>query len=709
VVHRRNFLYFFILNNGIPVNNFSSTVNVKCEQIIKATLTALPMTAVLLSLSISALSYAQTEQGQLPERVKEQTVSPGLLPEQSVKPNQGKQQTANQEQKWQVNFKDSDIQEVIKFVANITGKTVIVDPRVKGRVKVISANSLSEKELYDLFLSVLEIQGFTAIDVGNIVRIIPRKDARTSAVPVLNSPNFGTDAYITQVIQLYNVSASKVLPVLRPLAPQHAHLAAYEPSNAIIVSDTVANIARLTDIIERIDRAGVAETDVIALEYAKSADLAAILQQLLKGEQGAPQNTQTIIVAEQRSNSILVTGDEVRRKKVRELIKRLDISQPQTGNVRVVYLEYADAEEVAAVLSKVVSSISKLEPETGKGAGPSAANASVEADPATNSLLITADSETMESLLSVIKRLDIRRAQVLVEAIIVEVSESLDRQLGVEWAAYKKDAGLISSRGSGALASFITGVQGTDVGSVPSSAGQVIGFLGSNAAGVNFAGLINFLQGRADANVLSTPSLLTTDNSEAEISIGQNVPFVTGSFTASGGASTDPFQTIERQDVGISLKVTPQINEGDTVILEIQQEVSSISESTQASDVITNERKITTKIIAQDGETIILGGLISNQVDQTEDKVPFLGDIPLVGGLFRNDTTRVTKQNLMVFLRATIIRDNQDMAGATGEKYRYIRDQQIKAKGDASYLLDESILPLLPVWNEVKPNASASQ
>ena len=612
-----------------------------------------------------------------------------------------------EEKKWQINFKDSDIQEVIKFVADITGKTVIIDPRVKGKVKVISANALSEKEIYDLFLSVLETQGFTAIDVGNIVRVIPRKDARTSAVPVVNQANFGTDAYITQVIQLYNVSASKVLPVLRPLAPQHAHLAAYEPSNAIIVSDTVANIARLTEIIEHIDRAGVAETDVIPLEYAQATELATILQQLSKSDQDSPKNTQAVIVADQRSNSILVTGDQVRRNKVRELVARLDVSQPQSGNVRVIYLEYADAEEVAAVLAKVVSSISKLEPESSKGAKPSAENASVEADPATNSLLITADADTMESLLSVIKRLDIRRAQVLVEAIIVEVNDELTRNLGVEWAAFKQNNGFVASRNAN-LAGVVTNVQGGNVGTVPSATGQAIGLLGSSG-GVDYSALINFFQSNADANVLSTPSLLTTDNNEAEISIGQNVPFVTGSFTTTTGDATNPFQTIEREDVGISLKVTPQINEGDTVILEIEQEVSSISGSSQASDVITNERKISTKVIAQDGETIILGGLISDDIQQQEQKVPLLGDIPLIGGLFRNDTTTVTKRNLMVFLRASILRDNEAMAGATGEKYRFIRDQQIQAKGDASYLLDENILPLLPVWDEVKPDVISQQ
>ena len=615
----------------------------------------------------------------------------------------------NSEQTWQVNFKDSDIQEVIKFVADITGKTVIVDPRVKGKVKVISTNALNESELYDLFLSVLETQGFTAIEVGNIVRVIPRKDARTSAVPVANQPSFGTDTYITQVIQLYNVSASKVLPVLRPLAPQHAHLAAYEPSNAIIISDTVANIARLNDIIQRIDRAGVAETDVIALEYAQATDMATMLQQLSKGEKDTPQNTKAVIVADQRSNSLLVTGDEVRRQKVRELVERLDISQPQSGNVQVVYLEYADAEEVATVMAKVVSSISKLETDAEKkSVQPSAANASVEADPATNSLLITADADTMESLLSVVKRLDIRRAQVLVEAIIVEIRDDLSRELGVEWAAFKKDRVLAASQNSGSLAKVISGVD-SGTADLSSLRGQSIGFGGTSGDGVNFAGLISFFQGSTEANVLSTPSLLTTDNNEAEISIGQNVPFVTGSFTTTTGDATNPFQTIQREDVGISLKVTPQINEGDTVILEIEQEVSSISNSAGASDIITNERRISTKVIAQDGETIILGGLISDDIKQEEQKVPFIGDIPLLGGLFRNDKVTVIKSNLMVFLRASIIRDEKAMAGATGEKYRYIREQQQQAKNDANYLLDEKILPLLPVWDEEESTSADAQ
>ncbi|MFT6387282.1 MAG: general secretion pathway protein D [Cellvibrionaceae bacterium] len=611
----------------------------------------------------------------------------------------------NEGQKWQVNFKDSDIQEVIKFVADVTGKTVVIDPRVKGRVKVISAEPLTERALYDLFLSVLEIQGFTAIEVGNVVRILPRKDARTSAVPVTNSTNLGSDAYITQVIQLYNVSAAKVLPVLRPLAPQHAHLAAYAPSNAIIISDTVANIARLRDIINRIDRAGVADTDIVPLKYAQAESMVKTLQTLQKtDEKDAPKNSIAVLVADARSNSILVTGDDVRRKRIKALIERLDVPRQQSGNVRVVYLEYADAEKVAEVLSKVVSSISKLDPEKGAAPGGGAAATTVEADPSTNALLITADAATLETLLPVIDRLDIRRAQVLVEAIIVEVTGNLGRQLGVEWAAFKEERVIASSGNSGSLAGAAGAAATLDPSAISgllSTPALLLGFGGSGGdGGTSFAGLIKVLQSNTEANILSTPSILTTDNNEATISIGDNIPFVTGSFSNDSGGG-NPFQTIERRDVGIKLSVIPQISEGDTVVLEIDQEISGVSSQPVAGavDIVTNERKITTQVIAKDGEVIILGGLLADEVQQTQQKVPLLGDIPLLGALFRNDETRSSKTNLMIFLKATIVRDEEELRGATAEKYNYIRNEQIKSRENGVPLMRDDVIPLLPIWD----------
>ena len=323
------------------------------------------------------------------------------------------------------------------------------------------------------------------------------------------------------MIQLYNVSAAKVLPVLRPLAPQHAHLAAYNPSNAIIISDTVANIARLRDVISRIDRAGVAETDIVPLKYAQADSMVKMLQTLQKtDEKDAPRNSRTLMVADARSNSILVTGDDVRRKRIKELIDRLDVPRQQSGNVRVIYLEFADAEQVAEVLSKVVSSISKLEPDKGAATGGASAT-TVEADPSTNSLLITADSATLETLLPVIDRLDIRRSQVLVEAIIVEVRGDLGRQLGVEWAAFREDRVISASTNSGALASAVADVAEGTINTLSAPA-LLLGFGedSTDGGGTSFAGLIRALQSNTEANILSTPSLLTTDNNEANISIG---------------------------------------------------------------------------------------------------------------------------------------------------------------------------------------------
>lgn len=617
------------------------------------------------------------------------------------------QSTASDNETWQVNFKDSDIGEVIKFVGEVTGKTMIISPKVsqsKSRVKVMSAKSLNKDEIYNLFLSVLELQSFTAIEVGDVVRIIPRNEARTQPVPVQQQSKMGDDAYVTEVIQLNNVSASKVLPVLRPLAPQHAHLAAYEPSNAIIVSDTVANIDRIREIVRRIDKAAVAETDVVPLRNAQADAMVQMLQQLGKTDAKNTPNGTANYVADTRSNSILVSGDGVQREKARRLIQRLDVEQPQTGNVRVVYLEYADAEQVAGVLSKLVANMSKLGSD-GK-ASSAGATATVEADPDTNALLITADGSTLESLMSVVKKLDIRRAQVLIEAIIVEIDENADRKLGVQWIAQDENGAFASSvSNTGTLGAVGAGVTGEDTsfgdlaGSLANVVGQTIGIGKINSA-TNFIALINALKTNTDSNILSTPSLLTTDNREASISVGQNVPFVTGSFTTTTGDATNPFQTIERKDVGIGLTVTPQINEGNTVVLDIEQEVSSLSGTSGASDIVTNERKISTQVIAADGEIIVLGGLMKDDVQQTKDKVPLLGDIPGVGRLFRNDSSSARKSNLMVFLRATIVRDKETLRGATAKKYRYIREEQRLMKEKGILMLDDDVLPLLPVWEE---------
>jgi general secretion pathway protein D len=618
-------------------------------------------------------------------------------------------------QNWTVNLQDADIQELIKFVAEATNTTIVVDPKVKGKVKVVSSKPVNDDELYDLFLSILDVHGYTAVRNGNIIRIVPNKDARSSPVAVKDNVEAVNDEYITQVIQLENISAAKLIPVLRPLVPQQAHMAAYAPSNAIIISDLQANIARIRAVIERMDTSAVQKTEVITLKYAVAEDVVSMLDKLNKSEnasQGGGTAVETLLVADKRTNSLLVTGDEMDRQRLRLLISHLDTPLEQNGNVKVVYLEYAKAEELAEVLSKVMQNMDKLESDE-KNKRNSRGVATIEADADTNALIITADADEMQSIESVIRRLDIRRAQVLVEAIIVEL-EVLDGQdLGIQWM-FRTDNGVYGSNvsdGSGTLGA-ISGalLDGTDSNSA--SLATALGGVPGTTVGVGRLGddldfniLLNALQQNSGANILSTPSLLTMDNHEAFIVVGQNVPFVTGSYTNTGSGSSNPnnpFQTIERENVGISLYVTPHINEGDSVVLDIEQEISSLVSSLAfaASDVITNERKVNTQVLANDGETVVLGGLIKDDVQESEQRVPLLGSIPLLGKLFRSTSVSYTKSNLLIFLRPTIIREPGELQGATAEKYRYIRDQQQKKREQGVIYLDEEVLPLLPEWEE---------
>jgi len=626
-------------------------------------------------------------------------------------------------QDYTVNLKDTDIQELIKFVADATGKTIVVDPTVKGKVRVVSSRPVSAPELYQLFLSILEVHGFTAVLSGDVVRVIQNKDARSAAVGVSDGRAIITsDEYITAVIRLDNISAAKLIPVLRPLVPQQAHMAAYAPSNAIIISDVSANIDKIRDIIERMDKSAVQQTDVIKLRYAVAEDVVKMLDQLNKSEAKAAGGEQeTLLVADERTNSVLISGDELERARMRKLVDYLDTPLEQSGNVKVIYLEYADAKETAEVLTKVMKNISELDPAEGAKAGKSSSSTTtIEADEGTNALIITADTDEMASLEAVIARLDIRRAQVLVEAIIVEMEITDGQDLGLQWLFASSDGAFGSNINAGdARARNIAAAVlppndadgnpqdfdlGTLAGALASTPGLSLGW-GQLDDNLNMAVILSALKETKNANILSTPSLLTLDNQEAFITVGQNVPFVTGSFTNSGGGdgAQNPFQTIERQNVGITLTVTPHINDGDAIVLDIEQEVSSLSGlsvTNSASDIITNERKIQTKVLAVDGRVVVLGGLIKDDVQDAQQKIPLLGDIPYLGRLFRSDGEKVTKSNLMVFIRSTIIRDNQQLAGATAEKYRYIRDQQAARKDKGLTYLDDANLPMLPEWEE---------
>ena len=620
-------------------------------------------------------------------------------------------------QEYTVNLKDTDIQEFIKFVADVTGTTMVVDPNVKGKVRVISSKPVSQAELYDLFLSILDVQGYTAVRSGQVIRIVPSKDARSSPVPIMeDQAAVGNDEYVTQVIRLDNISAAKLIPVLRPLVPQQAHLAAYAPSNAIIISDIRSNIGRIVDIIERMDRSAIQTTEIIRLKYGVAEDVVSMLNALEKSRQGegADADKEAVLVADKRTNSVVVTADELTVDRIRKLVAYLDTPLEQSGNVRVIYLEYADATEIAEVLTRVMQNISRLEEGGSKRAG--SGESTIEADEGTNSLIITADTDEMAALEAVIARLDIRRAQVLIEAIIVEMTVTEGQDLGLQWL-FANDNGVYGSnittdearrQSLGQLGGALIPDDGSEnigtrevAASLATIPGTTLGW-GVVDESLTMTVILNALESQGNNNILSTPSLLTLDNEEAYITVGSEVPFVTGSYTNTGvgNGASNPFQTIERESVGVTLKVTPQINEGNAVVMDIVQEVSTLAPSLIASDLITNERKIETMVLANDGNIVVLGGLVSDEIQDDSQGVPVLSSIPLLGRLFRSDSVKVTKQNLLVFIRPTIIRDDEDLAGATAEKYRYIRDQQMERRERGLMFLDDGNLPVLPTWEE---------
>lgn len=617
-----------------------------------------------------------------------------------------------QPQTWMVNFNDADIGELIRFVAEATGKTLIVDPMVQGSVQVVSSEAVNAEQLYELFLSILDVQGLAAIESGNVVRIVPAQAAASQAVPAFAAgaaAGVASPQVITQIIQVSNVSVEQLVGVLRPLASIDAQMTAYAASNSIIVTDTAANVERIQQMVAFIDSSSVKQTEVVALQNA-SAEAVVDLIAELRGEEEIPQTAPVQLVADARTNSIVVSGEQVQIRRMRALIEQLDTPLAQDGNVNVIYLQYARAEELAPLLDNIVGNVTAAE-----GEDVAASAASITADAATNALIITADSDLLQTLRSVIARLDIRRAQVLVEAIIVELSGERGQDLGVQWL-FQRDNGVYGSSSTGsptsaAIAGAALGgvnangspvdIRGPLAEALASTPGQLLG-VGRLDDELSFNVLINALQADDSANILSTPSLLTLDNEEAVITVGRNVPFVTGSFTSTGNNSNpeNPFQTIERQNVGVTLRVTPHVNEGDSLVLELSQEVSSLLGTSGVllnSNPITNERIIETTVLANDAQTVILGGLIEDNLSESNQRVPLLGDIPGLGRLFRNDSSTLSKTHLVVFLRATIMRDDRDLEAATGDKYRVIRDEQLQRVNGVDLVPDDE-LPLLPEW-----------
>ena len=625
-----------------------------------------------------------------------------------------------------LNLKDADIRVLIDTVSEITGKNFVVDPRVKGDVTIVSSQPMQESELYQVFLSILQVHNFSAVEAGNVTKIMPDINAKQGPVPIANGKQPGRgDQLVTRVIHIENVPAAQLVPILRPLIPQQGQLAAYQPSNILLISDRAANVSRLLQIIKRIDRPDQSDIEVIRLENAPATELARTLSTLQKNNtKGVSMPGQAVVTADERTNSILISGDRATRLRLRGLIAHLDTPLDSGGNTQVVFLKYADAEELSAILTGVSKSNSQQgssHRSTGGGSlnnvakgkrltrvSPTSSSSSsigarkdvsIQADTVNNALIITAPPSAQQELRQVIAQLDIRRAQVLIEAIVAEVSVDLSKEIGTGMAVRPKNNGDNSgpafATNLGGLTNTILGLAGASSTSIPSiPAGIFLGGGDLREGKTNFAILLRALASDAATNILSTPTLMTMDNVEAEMKVGQEVPFVTGQFSSTGGGSAtnsvNPFQTIERKDVGLTLKVKPQINEGDAVQLEIEQETSSIAASAVASDVVTNKRTIKTTVLADDSQVIVLGGLSDDQFRDTREKVPLLGDIPLIGHLFRFNGTKKTKKTLMVFIHPVILRDAASATAYTNRKYTYFRDRQLEAGIDRRGLIKDS-------------------
>ena len=639
-----------------------------------------------------------------------------------------------------LNFTNADIDAVVKAVAEITGKSFIVDPRVKGTVTIVSARPIPRTLVYPTLLSALRMQGITAIEGDSVVRIVPEADAKLQGGPVgSGAVTAGGDRLVTQVITLRYESAAQLVNVLRPLITPANTIAAFPSANALVITDYADNLRRLEKVIASLDQPPGSEPTVVPLRYASAIDLVPTLTRLLAdpGATAADAQQRLTLVADARSNSVLVRADNPGRiARVRQLIEQLDSPGRAGGNMFIVYLRNAEAARVVQTLRAVL---------TGQDAAPSATSgtsttpagtnaatamggtatttplpfpsapastsftaggATVSADLANNALVILAPEPVYNNLRAVIEKLDMRRAQVYVEALIVEISADKAAEFGIQWQVLN-GVNSTQTRVVGGT-NFTPRGTGTNIIDIAANLGAaapglnlgvIRGTVNIPGLGIiqNLGFLARALETQVNANILSTPTLLTLDNEEARIVVGQNVPFVTGQYANTGvGTSLNPFQTIERRDIGLVLRVKPQITEGGTVRLVIYQEVSRIQDATTATGIILSKRSLESSVVIDDEQIVVLGGLIEDRLTDGTDKVPIAGDVPYVGQLFRYDARRREKTNLMVFLKPTIVRGGNDGREFTSERYRYLQGEQQRMDPGPRSFWNDPLTPALP-------------
>ncbi len=578
---------------------------------------------------------------------------------------------------WQINLKEADVGAFISQVADITGKSFVIDPRVKGKVTVLSSEPMNKDAVYELFLSVLEVQGFVAVPAGDVILIVQQNDMKQQGRGPDEKVSPNSQELVTKVVMIKNTPALDLVPILRPLVAKYGHLAGVKSANALIISDHASNIARVEQIIDRLDKSGSEELEVIQLKQAWVGNMVTMLQNLdpARIAQGATQNANENtagsirVVADERSNRLILKGEKSARERIRKLIEELDQPSYFTGSAKVIRLQYADAKKVAEMLKGLLG-----EAPTNDKDNKAAGKSSVYADEDLNAIVVRAEPSLMKEVEELVAALDVRRAQVLIESAIVEVTGDISDALGFQWATGSLDKPLAGTNFSNAGPSMST-IAGSIMSGNPAAAvgsGLTLGAYTEHKGQPSFGIILQALATNTLANMLSTPSIMTLDNQEAEIIVGQNVPFRTGSTASSN--NTNPFTTITREDVGITLKVKPHIHDGEAIRLEVEATAESVANTTidGSADLITNKRAIKTMILTGNEETVVLGGLIRDDVREVESKVPLLGDIPLLGWLFKSKSAQQNKSNLMVFLRPTIVNNSGMNTKLAKDKYNGI-------------------------------------
>lgn len=579
-----------------------------------------------------------------------------------------------EDQNWQVNLNDADISAFIGQIADITGKSFVIDPRVKGKVTVVSTETMNTEAVYELFLSVLQVHGYAAVPAGDVIMVVQQNSVKQQGRDLENKYKKQSQEMVTKVITIKNTPALDLVPILRPLVAKYGHLAGVKSANALIISDHASNINRIEQIIDRLDKSGSEELEVIQLKEAWVGNVVTMLQSLdpdkvAQGKGAKSGGAGSIrVVADERSNRLIIKGEKTSRERIRTLIQQLDKPSYFSGSTKVIRLKYADSKKLAELLKNVMSDSDSAKKDANKAKG----KASIHADEELNALVVRAEPSVLKEIDEIIHELDVRRAQVLIESAIVEVTGDVTDSLGFQWAVGDTDnpvAGTNFGNAGQSLSSIATGI----AAKTPTlSNGLTVGGFKESNGQIDFGVIIQALESQSNTNLLSTPSIMTLDNQEAEIVVGQNVPFLTGSTTSS--SNSNPFTTISREDIGVTLKIKPHIHEGNELRLEVEVSAESVANTTVQgqADLITNKRKLKTMILAADEETIVLGGLISDDITETESKVPILGDIPLLGWLFKSKSTQHVKRNLMVFLRPTIVLDKQKATTLTHDKYNGI-------------------------------------